>query len=130
MSEEPGVLIVDDDETIRYAVRELCALNHIPVLTASGADECIARLKDGFQGVVLMDVMMPGKDGWDTIREVVGQGLFGNILIAMLTAKDSPDQKMEGLQEYVIDYITKPFEPDELIDTIRRYFEMIQARKA
>ncbi len=68
-----------------------------------------------------MDIMMPVMDGWDTIRALLEMGGGNKVLIVMLTAKDHPDQKMDGLQEYVFDYITKPFEYDEIILRIRSY---------
>ena len=76
--------------------------------------------------MVLMDIMMPGKDGWDTIREILDRDLFRDIVIVMLTAKDIPDEKMHGLQEYVTDYVTKPFESDALVHMVREYFKYLE----
>ncbi len=118
------VMIVDDDPYILITIREIFEPEGFEVVTASGGRECLEELKKGFKGVILMDIMMPQMDGWDAIREIVARGYTeGNIIaIAMLTAKDVPDQKMEGLQEYVIDYITKPFDPKELVATVEEYF--------
>jgi len=60
--------------------------------------------------------MMPGMDGWDTIRSILDNSLEQGIAIVMLTAKNAPDAKMIGLQEYVVDYITKPFDNEDLIE--------------
>ena len=70
--------------------------------------------------------MMPGMDGWDTIKEIVDNNLLEGNIIAMLTAKDQPDEKMDKLKEYVIDYLTKPFDPDELIATVDEYFTYLE----
>ena len=120
-----SVMIVDDEPSILIAVRVLLEPEGFEVLTVDSGAKCIEELKKGFRGVILMDIMMPRMDGWDTIKSLVEEGLIEGNVIAMLTAKDAPGQKMEGLQEYVIDYITKPFEPDELVTYIREYLELI-----
>ena len=127
----PRVMVVDDEYKIRDILFELLDNEGIDVVTASGGTECLRLLRDGFLGVILMDIMMPGMDGWDTIREIREAGLLEGNIIAMLTALYEPDEKMDGLQEVVIDYIVKPFEPDQLIDTVRKYFSFLeQAQQA
>ena len=118
---EKTVMIVDDASVIRAAVSDVLKPKGFEVVTASSGRECLEELKKGFKGVILMDIMMPVMDGWDTIREIVDGGFIEGNIIAMLTAKDAPSQKMEGLQEYVIDYITKPFDPDELVAIVKEY---------
>lgn len=123
------VMLVDDEECIRETVTELLNSEGIAILTAAGGNECLQHLSSGFKGVILMDVMMPGMDGWTTIRKMESMGLLQGNIISMLTAMDVPDEQMEGLQEIVIDYITKPFEPMKFIDTVREYlilFDQLQ----
>jgi len=121
------VMIVDDDKYIRLTVKEVLETEGIEVVTANGAAACIRELEKGFSGVVLMDIMMPDLDGWDTIRMIINTGKYKNIIIAMLTAMDKPGKKMEGLQEYVTDYITKPFDTDELVGIIRDNFDYLDS---
>jgi len=120
------IMIVDDDSAIRTAVSELLSIEGFEVIMKDGGEQCLEELGNGFKGVILMDIMMPGMDGWDTIREIVDNNHMDGTMIFMLTAKDRPDQKMEGLQEYIIDYVTKPFEPEELIATVQGCFELLQ----
>lgn len=110
------VMIVDDDAHVRIAVRTILGDAGFTVVTADGGSSCITHLKEGFTGVILLDIMMPGMDGWDTIRKILDEDLYHNIIIAMLTAKSAPDTKMIGLQEWVLDYLTKPFDPDVLVE--------------
>jgi len=119
------VMVVDDDPYILLAVRELFESEGIEVITALGGKECLEEMKKGFKGVILMDIMMPVMDGWDTIREIVNQGFLEGNIISMLTARDVPDEKMEGLKEYVLDYITKPFDSNELVATVKGYFDTL-----
>lgn len=119
------ILVVDDEECIRETMHELLASEGFEVLTAAGSDDCLRLLREGFRGVILMDIMMPVRDGWDTIREIQKEGLMTGNIISMLTAIDVPDECMEGLQEIVVDYITKPFEPTELIVAVKKYLAIL-----
>lgn len=122
---KPRVLLVDDEECIRETVSELLSSEGIDVITAVDAKGCLSLLLGGFRGVILMDVMMPGMDGWATIREIEKAGLLKGNIISMLTAMDVPDERMEGLQEVVIDYITKPFEADYFISVVKKYLVLL-----
>jgi DNA-binding response OmpR family regulator len=119
------VMIVDDNKLIRESVRILFEADGLELTVADGGRQCLKFLEDGFRGIILMDVMMPEMDGWDTIREIVDRDLYEGNIILMLTGKSEPDNKMEGIQEYVTDYVTKPFNGRELIGTVR-YLAAIQ----
>lgn len=119
------VMIVDDNEFIRESVEILFQSEDIPIAIAEGGKECLDQLEAGFKGIILMDVMMPDMDGWDTIREIVARGLYDGNMILMLTAKREPDDKMEGIQVYVTDYVTKPFNPPELLDMVKYYATLL-----
>lgn len=120
-------MVVDDEKCIRDTVYELLSSEGINVVTATGADDCLSILGKGFKGIILVDIMMPGKDGWETIREMEKAGLLEGNIISMFTALDVPDEKrMNGLQEIVIDYIVKPFDPVEFLATIRQYLSLLE----
>lgn len=121
------VMIVDDNVFIRDTLDILFQTEGIKIVTARGGSECLNHLEAGFRGVLLMDVMMAGMDGWDTIRQIVARGLYEGNLILMLTAKDAPDDKMDGIQEYVTDYITKPFINTELLDIVEYYATLLDS---
>lgn len=121
----PKIMLVDDEECIRETITELLSSEGIEIITAVGPQECLHHLRKGFRGVILMDVMMPGMDGWATIREIEKEGLLQGNLISMLTAMDIPDERMDGLQEVVIDYITKPFLPSPFIASVQKYLTLL-----
>ena len=128
MGEENGkipVMIVDDDAHVRIAVRTILREAGFEVISADGGPACIDHLKSGFSGVILLDIMMPGMDGWDTIAKILEYDLFKGIVITMLTAKSSPDAKMIGLQEWVLDYLTKPFDPEDLIEKVKYFSKFL-----
>jgi CheY-like chemotaxis protein len=119
------VMIVDDNEYIRTSVEFICESVHIDITSAASGPECLRHLESGFSGLILMDIMMPGMDGWETIREIVDKGHYPGNLIVMLTGMGEPDSRMDGLQEYVTDYLTKPFGPDQLIGALQYYLALL-----
>jgi len=119
------IMIVDDNEYVRASVEIICQSVQLDITCAAGGEECLSHLESGFRGVILMDIMMPEMDGWDTIREIVGRGLYDGNIIVMLTGMGEPDAKMDGVQEYVTDYMTKPFGPDQLIESLQYYLTLL-----
>lgn len=119
------VMVVDDNPDICIMIQAILDDEPITVITASGGKECIKELEEGFSGLIILDVMMPDMDGWDTIREIIRKDLYHRIIICMLTAMDKPDEKMLGIEEYVSDFITKPIVPDALVNRIRLWMENI-----
>jgi DNA-binding response OmpR family regulator len=120
------VMIVDDDYHIRLAVSKLLGRSGIEVCEADSGQSCLNEMEMGFQGLILMDVMMPEMNGWQTVRNIVERGYYDGSLIFMLTALETPDERIEDLQSYVVDYLTKPFEPEELVSTCQTYLEYLE----
>lgn len=121
---KPRILIVDDEREIREAIRIYLRGEDIETVMASNGQEAIDSVKQEEIHLVLMDVMMPGIDGivaTSLIRE------FSNVPIIMLTAKSEDTDKIMGLSIGADDYITKPFNPMELVarvkSQLRRYLQ-------
>jgi len=113
------IMIVDDDPDILISIRKIFEREGYEVFTVDSGMDCIKEIERGFKGVVLMDIMMPFMDGWDTIQEITDRGLSKNVVISILTAKGTPNhEKMEGLQFCIYDYITKPFDVRSLISNV------------
>ena len=123
-------MIVDDDASITMCVDKVLTAAGYPVLQTPTGTACLEILRAGFRGLVLMDIMMPKMDGWATIRAAVNEGLQEGNLICMLTAIDDPGGAGEGLQEYVYNYLPKPFESEELLAMVRDAFECLGAEAA
>jgi DNA-binding response OmpR family regulator len=119
------VMIVDDDPDILIAIRKIFEEEGYEVLTVDSGKDCIKELERGYKGVILMDIMMPFMDGWDTIEEISKRGLYKNVVISIITANGSPDhEKMKGLEAYIYDYIIKPFDVDQLILNVKNMVAM------
>lgn len=119
------VLVVDDDELIRRTVKRVLEGAGIEVLTAESGEQCLDLLAEGFEGLVLMDVVMPEMSGWDTIQVMIDKGYAEGNIICMFTGKEVPDEKMEPVKEYVLDYIRKPFNNEKLIALIKEYLSYL-----
>lgn len=110
------VMIVDDDSGVLKSATIVLASRGYRVVTATSGEECLDALRGGFQGVILMDIMMPGLSGWETIRAMQAENLLGeNRLVCMLTTRQNPGGDCEGLQECVFDYLAKPFDNEQLL---------------
>ena len=112
----PHVLVVDDDQKIRELLGRYLAEHGFRVTTAADAAAARAGMRGLAFDVVLLDVMMPGENGLDLARELKATR---PVPICMLTARAEPEQRIEGLEAGVDDYIPKPFEPRELLLRLR-----------
>ena len=108
----PHLLIVDDDRGIRDLLSRFLSREGYRVTTANTAAEARAKL-DGLRfDLLILDVMMPHESGLDFARSLRRES---QVPILMLTARAEPEQRIEGLETGIDDYLTKPFEPRELL---------------
>jgi DNA-binding response OmpR family regulator len=105
------VLVVDDDPPILRLVRARLVSDGYSVITASGGNEAIQQCEDERPDLVILDVMMPDIDGIETMRRIRE---FSDVPVILLTARSGPTDLIHGLDSGADDYITKPFNPDEL----------------
>jgi len=107
-----NLLVVDDDERIRTLLRQYLINQGFIVSTASGSEEARNKIKLMRFDLIVLDIMMPGDDGLILTREIRNNSLTPIIL---LTAKSGTESKIEGLELGADDYLTKPFNPKELL---------------
>ena len=119
----PHVLIVDDDLKIRDLLARYLFTQGFRVTTAADAEMAQASLRGLDFDIVLLDVMMPGISGLELARIIKRER---DIPICMLTARAEPEQRIEGLEIGVEDYIPKPFEPRELLLRLRNILRRSQ----
>jgi two-component system KDP operon response regulator KdpE len=104
-------MVVDDEPAIVRLVRAKLQADDYAVITASRGEEALELLEDERPDLVVLDLMMPGMDGFETLRHIRE---IGQIPVIMLTARSGDADKVRGLQGGADDYLTKPFNPDEL----------------
>jgi DNA-binding response OmpR family regulator len=117
------LMIVDDDPDVLITIRRIFEEEGYEVFTVDSGKDCIKELEKGFKGVILMDIMMPFMDGWDTIKQIVEMGFAQDVTISIVTAKGTPrHDKIKGLEPYIRDYIPKPFDIRELVCNVNDIF--------
>lgn len=118
---EKKLMVVDDDPDILITIRRIFEHEGYEVLTVDSGMDCLKELEQGFEGVILMDIMMPFMDGWETIKAIVKKGFAKNVKISIVTAKGTPDlEQMKGLESYICDYIAKPFNVRDLVANVNK----------
>jgi DNA-binding response OmpR family regulator len=113
----PRILIVEDDPAIAVALEDDLRLEGYAVELATDGEIAVKRAREGRFDLVLLDVMLPKKDGFDVCRELRRSGVDSKILL--LTARTSETDKVLGLDIGADDYVTKPYSPKELRARIR-----------
>ena len=110
------ILVVDDEMLIRNVLREYLAFENYEVEEASDGDEAITLFKNNDYDLVIMDVMMPKKDGFQTVKELKK---IKDTPVIMLSARTEEYDKLIGFDIGVDDYVTKPFSPKELVARVK-----------
>ncbi|GGL05334.1 response regulator [Sphaerisporangium melleum] len=113
------VLVVDDDEVIRQLIAVNLSLEGFQVETATDGQDCLDRVTSVRPDVITLDVMMPRLDGWMTAAKLRADESLNHIKIMMITARAQEEDKKRGLGIGVDAYLTKPFDPAELIQMVR-----------
>ena len=121
------IMVVDDDPNIRELVRLYLEKEGFEVTCAERGDEAVKMFRATPPNLMLLDVMLPGMDGWQVCREV---RKISNIPIIMLTAKDETFDKVLGLELGADDYIVKPFDMKELVARIKAVIRRFQVAEA
>jgi two-component system alkaline phosphatase synthesis response regulator PhoP len=117
---ELTVMVVDDDPNALDIVRTFLESKGYTVATACDGNEALSMLEDVRPALVLLDVMMPGMDGWEVARIIKNHPSFGDTRVVMLTARSDFADKHEGLRAGADDYIVKPIQLRELGDRVER----------
>jgi DNA-binding response OmpR family regulator len=114
---KPKILVVDDDPNIVDIVRLYLQKDGYPVLTALDGQRALDAVRQRHPDLMILDLMLPGVDGFDICRIVRGEGYRMPIIV--ITARTAEDDRLLGLDLGADDYITKPFSPRELMARVR-----------
>ncbi|MFI5026140.1 MAG: response regulator transcription factor [Solirubrobacterales bacterium] len=124
---ERRILVVDDDADIRGLVRELLERRGFEVVEAPDGKQALQELYAGRPDLVLLDVSMPGLDGWTTLERIRE---LSDVPVVMLTARSEELEKTRGLRAGADDYVTKPFGRQELLARIEGLLKRSGGREA
>ena len=114
------VLVVDDDDVIRQLITVNLELEGFDVSTAIDGQDCLDRVKDIRPDVITLDIMMPRLDGWEAAGRLRADPETAGIKVVLLSARAQEADLERGSRIGVDAYLTKPFDPDELIEVVRR----------
>jgi DNA-binding response OmpR family regulator len=117
---QKNLMIVDDDPDIVLSLQELFEREGFHVTTADNGRNCLVELEKGFQGIIILDLMMPVMDGIETIKKMTIDGFTDSNTIIVLTAKRIQGEEFNDIYPYIADFITKPFDISTLINTIKK----------
>ena len=110
------ILIVDDDDRIRNLLKDYLSENNYIVSTAENANQAKKKIQYIKFEIIILDVMMPGQDGYELTKEIKEKN---KVPVILLTAKGEVENRIKGLELGADDYIGKPFEPKELLLRIK-----------
>ena len=112
------ILVVDDSKTELMYLTDLLGKKGFAVKTAENAEDAFRRLAEDKPELILMDVVMPGQNGFQLTRAISRDPLYSNIPIIMCTSKNQETDRVWGMRQGARDYITKPVNADELMSKI------------
>ena len=113
------VLVVDDSKTELMFLTDLLTKNGFSVKTAENAEDAFRRLAEEKPELILMDVVMPGQNGFQLTRAISRDPLYSDIPIMICTSKNQETDRVWGMRQGARDYITKPVNAGELMAKIR-----------
>ena len=114
-----SILVVDDDRNLRKIIQTNLELAGYKVTPAENGAQALELLAQVRPDLVVLDVMMPGMDGYEVARQIRADAISGRVPIIMLTAKSEVDDKLVGFEAGADDYMTKPFGPQELLARVK-----------
>jgi DNA-binding response OmpR family regulator len=114
------VLIVDDDAFIRRPLEYILREEGFEPRTAVDGDDCLAQVGDERPDLIILDVMMPGKDGFEVCRSLKGEPALAAIPIILLSARGRNQDREKGLALGAAEFMTKPYSPSDLLRRVRQ----------
>jgi DNA-binding response OmpR family regulator len=116
----PRVLVVDDEAVIRQLIAINLELEGFEVHQAVDGSDAVDKARTVDPDVVTLDVMMPGLDGWTTAQRLRADSSTSRARIVMISARTRPADVERGRDSGADEYVTKPFDPDEVVAAVRR----------
>jgi two-component system response regulator VicR len=122
----PPILVVDDNPDNAHIIRDYLEARGYPITVAYNGDDAIKAFEQVKPALVLLDVMMPGRDGWQVCRDIKQHPTLGrNVRVVMVTALDDWVNKRQALQTGADDFVEKPFELSKLAATVERNVKLL-----
>ncbi len=125
------IMVVDDEADMRFMVRKILENEGHEVIEAEAGKIALEKLKEVKPDLILLDVMMPGLDGWDVCKQIREDKETENITVAMLTVKSTDEDKVTSFDDGLADWhISKPFKKKRFVKTVKWLLESPLERKS
>ena len=115
------ILVVDDSKTELHHLKDLLRKRGFAVRTAENGEEALRRLGEETPDLILMDVVMPGANGFQLTRTITRDPRFAGVPVIMCSSKNQETDKVWGMRQGASDYVVKPVDADELLAKIRSF---------
>ncbi len=119
MDRPTRILVADDDPSILRLLQLNFELEGYEVATASDGEEALAQARASSPDVIVLDVMMPGLDGWEVCRRLKEDEALRDVPVVLLTALGQERERRHGLAMGASEYVQKPFDPDQLVNVVK-----------
>ena len=116
-----SILLVDDSKTELHFLSDLLSKRGFAVRTAEDAEEAMRRLGENKPDLILMDVVMPGQNGFQLTRAITRDPRFADVPVITCSSKNQETDKVWGMRQGARDYIVKPVDADELVAKIKAF---------
>lgn len=113
------IMVVDDDPATVMIVKAVLTTHGFDVATAHSGRDCLDKVKNEKLDLILLDIMMPKMDGWETLRKLKKNKITDTTPVVMLTVKEDVGETPD-LKDVISDYITKPFSKTDLIKRVKK----------
>lgn len=120
MAKKGSILVVDDEPDMVDILKLLLSQAGYTVDGVLSGKECIEKAGKQSYDLIILDIRMPGMDGWSTLQKLYDKRVTDKTKVVILTVEKGPGIEIFGLQDVVADYITKPFDKEELVKRIKR----------
>jgi twitching motility two-component system response regulator PilH len=115
------ILLVDDSKTELHVLSELLVKKGYQVRTAENGEEALRRLQEEKPDLILMDVVMPGQNGFQLTRAITRDPQFASVPVIICTSKNQETDRVWGMRQGAKDYVVKPVNPEELLSKIKAF---------
>jgi len=115
------ILLVDDSKTELHVLSELLTKKGYQVRTAENGEEALRRLQEDKPDLILMDVVMPGQNGFQLTRTITRDPQYAAIPVIICSSKNQETDRVWGMRQGARDYVVKPVSPDELLAKIKAF---------
>ncbi len=116
-----SVLIIDDDKWIAMSTAMVLEAEGFHVDSALSGPEGIEKARAQRPGIVLLDIMMPGMDGWETLERMKADAACAPVPVIVFTAREHREGRSKSRELGAVEYFRKPFRPEALVQTIRKH---------